>query len=156
MPLAGMACQAPLVRPVQSAPGSDSPRVDRILAIFCRAYCAHRLRSHLYPAPNLTEPTVKQTFGRRTRGAVTLLVPLLLPLMPALAQSTGGYREYCQQRSNGSVVCRPAAGSAGVAGASPYELWQDGSPARPSGSYGTYRPNPLELGRPNALYNFPR
>jgi hypothetical protein len=88
---------------------------------------------------------------------MSVVIALALSPMPALAQSSGAYREYCQQ-ANGHIVCKKVTGSAGTAGTAPYERWQDGSPAQGSGAYSAdrYRPNPLELGRPNPLYGFRR
>jgi hypothetical protein len=101
---------------------------------------------------------MRRSIGLRTCSAVTVGIALSLWSVTALAQSLGTYREYCQQRSIGRVVCKQVTGSAGVAGAAPYQRWDDGSPARPSGSHSapTYRPDPLVLGRPNPLYGFSR
>jgi hypothetical protein len=101
---------------------------------------------------------MRRSIGLWMCGAVIVGIALALWSVTALAQSLGAYREYCQQRSNGRVVCKQVTGSAGVAGAAPYRRWDDGSPARPSGSHSapTYRPDPLVLGRPNPLYGFSR
>ena len=91
-------------------------------------------------------------------GAITAVIALSLWSVAALAQTLEGYREYCQQQANGRVVCKQVPGSAGVAGAAPYQRWEDGSPARPTGSQAAprYLPDPLQLGRPNPLYGFSR
>jgi hypothetical protein len=102
---------------------------------------------------------VRETFGSSAWGTLTIVIGLALSSLPALGQSSGTAREYCQQQLNGRLVCKQVTGSAGAAGSAPYERWQDGSPAQASGAYNPYRyqrPGPGELGRPNALYNFPR
>ena len=55
-------------------------------------------------------------------GAITAAIALLLWSVPALAESLGGYRGYCQQQANGRVVCKQVAGSAGVAGSAPISV----------------------------------
>jgi hypothetical protein len=74
--------------------------------------------------------------------------------MLALGQSSGGYRQNCQQVIGGQIVCKQVPGSTGGVGAAPYDRWQDGSVARSTG--GPYRHQYQDLARPNRLYNFAR
>jgi hypothetical protein len=67
--------------------------------------------------------------------AVTLLSLIALP---AVAQSLGAYNQACQT-VGGRLVCSPAAGSAGKAGARAYDRWENGSPAGASGSSSEYQ-----------------
>src|SRR3954451_9226253 len=97
---------------------------------------------------------MRQTFRVKTCGDATVLAVVGLWLMPALAQSSGTYREFCQ-RANGRLVCEQVTGPGGVPGSAPYERWENGSPARSSGSYNSYSdqyPNPAESRLPNVLY----
>jgi hypothetical protein len=77
---------------------------------------------------------------------------LSLAALPAMAQSLGGYGQYCRN-VGGRLVCSPAAASSGTR---PYEHWDNGASAQASGSSSAsrYRPDPLSLGRPNTLYGF--
>jgi len=92
---------------------------------------------------------------RSVSSAVMLAAAAVaLSAVPALAQSLGGYAQYCRNVS-GRTVCSPATVSSG---ARPYEHWDNRNPAQASGSSTAYRyrPDPLSLGRPNALYGFGR
>ena len=101
---------------------------------------------------------MRQTFRIKTCGVGTMLAIVLLWLTPALAQSSGNHREFCQ-RANGGLVCQQVTGPGGVPGSAPYERWENGSPARYSGSSDSYSyryQKPGEIGLPNVLYRFPR
>jgi hypothetical protein len=99
---------------------------------------------------------VGHSFGRKVGAAAIIAVAFPLWLTPALGQTLGEYRQYCQML-NGRMVCSQLTGSPGATGAAPYQHWEDGSPARSSGSYSRpYQPDPLQLGRPNPLYGFSR
>ena len=87
------------------------------------------------------------TSWMKTCAAVTAVSVVLLSPITALPQSLGAYPEYCQFL-NGRVVCQHAMRSRPGTTA-PYERWENGTPAQPSGSYSTYQ----YLSR---LYNFPR
>ena len=87
---------------------------------------------------------------------------LSLLALPALAQSSGAYRENCQN-ANGHLVCNQITGSAGTPGNRSYEQWENGSPARASGSSSEhqYRSGdnyqfPRYFRGYNALYGFGR
>jgi hypothetical protein len=67
--------------------------------------------------------------------AVTLLS---LVATPAMAQSLGAHNQACQTVS-GRLVCSPAAGSAGKGSDRAYDRWENGSPARASGSSSEYQ-----------------
>ena len=111
------------------------------------------------PGANSRSGQVREIFASSAWGTLTIVIALALSSLPALGQSSGTAPEYCQQQPSGRLVCRQVKGSAGVAGSAPYERWQDGSPAQGSGAYNPYRyqrADPGELGRPNALYSFPR
>jgi hypothetical protein len=85
-------------------------------------------------------------------AAILVLAALSLPALPAMAQSLGGYAQYCRN-AGGRLVCGPATASTGTR---PYERWDNGTSAQASGSSSAYRyrPDPLSLGRPNTLYGF--
>jgi hypothetical protein len=118
----------------------------------------HRTDEEMIYRTRLMELGMRRSIGLRTCSAVTVGIGLSLWSIAALAQTLGGYREYCQQQANGRVVCKQVPGSAGVAGSAPYQRWEDGSAARSSGwaTAPRYQPDPLQLGRPNPLYGFSR
>jgi hypothetical protein len=92
--------------------------------------------------------------------ATIAVLGFVLSTFPAAAQTAGGYRQYCQT-INGHVVCGQAAGSPGVPGARPYEVWENGSPARaPSSPYRYPAPDapafPQSFGSYNNLCGFGR
>ena len=97
------------------------------------------------------------TFGGGV-GAATVMAIGLLSNLPATAQNPGGTRQYCQT-INGHVVCDQVAGSPHNWGARPYEVWENGSPAR-SSPYRYRAPEapafPPSFGAYNNLYGFGR
>jgi hypothetical protein len=82
------------------------------------------------------EPGVSQHLRTKTYAAI-LVAAVSLAALPSMAQSLGGYREFCQN-TGGRVVCRQAAAPAGATAARPYERWDNGAPARASGSSNDY------------------
>jgi hypothetical protein len=80
---------------------------------------------------------VTRTRANRIYAATIGGLAFWLAATSALAQSSTAYRQYCQTVS-GRVVCGPASGAASQAGARPYERWDNGSPARDSGSPSAY------------------
>ena len=104
---------------------------------------------------------MRQTLSVST-WAATIVLAFSLSALPAFAQSLGASREYCQN-ANGHLVCKQVTGSTGTAANRPYEQWDDGSPARGSGSSSEYQYRSLDSHQfpqyfrgYNALYGFGR
>lgn len=94
------------------------------------------------------------------RAATIVVLGFVFSTSPAAAQNASGYRQYCQT-INGHLVCGQTAGSPGAPGTRPYEVWENGSPARaPSSLYrypAPYAPAlPQSFGSYNNLYGFGR
>jgi hypothetical protein len=94
---------------------------------------------------------VTHRWARKTIAAM-LGAAVSVSALTSLAQTLGGYAQYCRNVS-GRTVCNPATASDGTRA---YEHWDNGAPAQASGSASTYRyrPDASALGRPNTLYSF--
>ena len=72
---------------------------------------------------------MRHSLGKNTSVAMLAAAVFSLSVVPVLAQSLGN-AQYCRN-VGGRVVCSPATVSSG---ARPYEQWDNGAPARASGS----------------------
>jgi len=80
---------------------------------------------------------MKQTLRIGTCAATAAVMGLSLFALPALAQNSGAYPDYCRS-ANGHLGCGQMTGPDGAAGSRPYERWDNGSPAQASGSSSAY------------------